>query len=429
MFAAEIKWLIGMIVMLAVIAIAIFFFVPKGFLGKLFGSEKVTIAESPLSIKEINGIGELISAEFYGEVIHPLVRGNRAENNEDLEKYYNVLFSQIQELHEEHNIPRGLFNKKLDPKRTWKDVMNALEHLPIHESENFQGLKKISGMEFSDDLAFCKFIKITNWAAFRRDPARQRGIDNYFAKSRSLEELQTREALEFELELTYLGRGWVKAGYRLGQLSEEQLVRQNDTLYIKNVNPEILNADINPWFIPPTKGYKNGSPGFELLRARINGEEVENLDTGSGNRRDKKRRIPFWAIDDAKKETKFQLLQEAFERHILDSARVSAERSLLQLFQLVEPDSALQLAAVKLVPTPLYSFGQELTADGYCLSRVDVDSLQARYARDTEASETEDQSVEIRKAQWQKFIKELDGLLLCRKNYPSWYDFKENVLN
>ncbi|MEL7532961.1 MAG: DUF4230 domain-containing protein [Bacteroidota bacterium] len=429
MFADEIKWLIGMLLVVAVMALGIIFFVPKGFFGKLFGSEKVTIAESPLSIKEINGIGELISAEFYGEVIHPLVRGNKAENSDDLQKYYDALYNQIQELYDENNIPRGLFNKKLDPKKTWNKVMNALEHLPIHESENFQGIKQIAGMEFSDDLAFAKFVKINNWDAFRRDPARQRGIDNFFAKSRSLNELQQREALEFELELTYLGRGWVKAGYRLGQLQEEQLVRQNDTLYIKNVNPEILNADINPWFIPPTKGYKNGSPGFELLRARINGKDVENLDTGSGSRNDQKRRIPFWAIDDAKKETKFQLLKEAFERHILDSARVSAERSLLQLFQLVEPDSALQLAAVKLVPTPLYSFGQELTADAYCLSRVDVDSLQARYARDTEASENEDTSVEVRKAQWQKFVKELDGLLLCRKNYPSWYDFKENVLN
>lgn len=429
MFADEIKWLIGMIVVIAVLALGVIFLVPKGLFGKLFSSEKVTIAESPLSIKEINGIGELISAEFYGEVIHPFVRGNKAETNDDLEKYYNALFAQIQEIYDENNIPRGLFNKKLDPKRAWKETMNDLEHLPIHESENFQGLKKISGMEFSDDLAFCKFIQITNWAAFRRDPARARGIDNFFAKSRSATALQTREALEFELELTYLGRGWVKAGYRLGQLTDDQLVRSNDTLFIYDVNPEILNSDINPWFIPPTKGYKNGSPGFELLRARIDGKDVEKLDTGAGTNRDKKKRIPFWAIDDAKRETKFQLLQEAFGRNILDSARVSAERALLQLFQLVEPDSALKLQAVELVPTELYSFGQALTADGYCLTRIDVDSLKTRYARDTQASENEEVSVAVRKAKWQKFIKELDGLLLCRQNFSTWYEFKEQVLN
>ncbi|MFK7923277.1 MAG: hypothetical protein AB8H47_15040 [Bacteroidia bacterium] len=428
MFTDEIKWLIGMIVVIAVLALGVIFLVPKGFFGKLFSSEKVTIAESPLSIKEINGIGELISAEFYGEVIHPLVRGNKAETNDDLEKYYNALYTQIQELYEENNIPRGLFNKKLDPKRAWKETLNDLEHLPIHESENFHGLKQIANMEFSDDLEFCKFVQITNWAAFRRDPARARGIDNFFAKSRSATALQTREALEFELELTYLGRGWVKAGYRLGKLTDDQLVRSNDTLFIYDVNPEILNADINPWFIPPSKGYKNGSPGFELLRARIDGKDVEKLDTGTGANRDKKR-IPFWAIDDAKRETKFELLQEAFKRNILDSARVSAERSLLQLFQLVEPDSALKLQAVELVPTKLYSFGQALTSDGYCLTRVDVDSLTTRYARDTQASENEEVSVATRKAEWKKFIKELDGLLLCRQNFSTWYEFKEQVLN
>ncbi|MEL6591127.1 MAG: DUF4230 domain-containing protein [Bacteroidota bacterium] len=425
MFADEIKWLIGVVVIVAALVFGVLWLAPKGFFGKLFSSEKVTIAESPLSIKEIRGIGELISAEFYGEVIHPMVRGNKAETNNDLEQYYKALFNQIQELYVEYNVPRGIFNKKIDPKRTWKDVMDALEDLPIHESENFQGLKQIAGMEFSDDLSFCKLVQVTNWAAFQREPSRAQGISSFLAKSRSL---QTREALKFKLELTYLGRGWVKAGYRLGQITEEQIERRNDTLFIQNLNPEILVADINPWFIPPSKHYKNGSPGFELLRARINDDEVEKLDTGEGRRGDRKR-IPFWAIDEAKKETKFRLLREAFNRHILDSARVSAERTLLQLFQLVEPDTNLHLQAVVLEPTPLYSFGKSLISDVYCLDRVDVDSLQARYQRDTQASENEEISAELRKAKWRVFIRELDAKLLCRQNYPTWYSLKENILN
>lgn len=67
---------------------------------------------------------------------------------------------------------------------------------------------------------------------------------------------------ERKIKLAMIGRGSVKAGFRFDHLDERNLVydENSKTVYFFGFNAEILNADINPWFIP-----EKSIPGFEIL--------------------------------------------------------------------------------------------------------------------------------------------------------------------
>ena len=61
----------------------------------------------------------------------------------------------------------------------------------------------------------------------------------------------------------------VKAGYDFGKLDERNFVYDKDkgVIHFFGLSPKILDADINPWFIPEL-----GVPGFEILTGNKNVE-------------------------------------------------------------------------------------------------------------------------------------------------------------
>ncbi len=68
-------------------------------------------------------------------------------------------------------------------------------------------------------------------------------------------------------EVALIARGWVKAGFDVSRLEAGQLRYQPETrtLYLYGLKPLVLDADINPWFIP-----QRGVPGFDIIHASRN---------------------------------------------------------------------------------------------------------------------------------------------------------------
>lgn len=81
---------------------------------------------------------------------------------------------------------------------------------------------------------------------------------------------------EQKKKLAMVGRGWVKAGFDFGQLDESSFYFNEETaeLHFFGLYPEVLNADINPWFIP-----ERGIPGFDILEHnnRVNFKDAKKV--------------------------------------------------------------------------------------------------------------------------------------------------------
>lgn len=70
---------------------------------------------------------------------------------------------------------------------------------------------------------------------------------------------------EQKVEIALIGRGSVKAGFRFDQLDERNVVydAERQYIYLYGFNAEILYQDINPWFIPERQ-----VPGYQIIMAK-----------------------------------------------------------------------------------------------------------------------------------------------------------------
>ncbi len=139
---------------------------------------KLEISSAPTVVEEIKQIGEIITAEYYGEVYADLL-----ENYNDTIKAYG----------------------------------DSLKYYPQQLFTHFPGL---SAYFYSKDKA------------------------------------------KFKRNLIYIARGNVKIGLNFRKLDLEnlQIIEQNDTFYIQIPKPEILDVNINPWYI------ENEIAGFEVFK-------------------------------------------------------------------------------------------------------------------------------------------------------------------
>lgn len=74
----------------------------------------------------------------------------------------------------------------------------------------------------------------------------------------------TEEEIKNKEQLAMIGRGSVKAGFDFTELSDRNIRfdENKNILHIFGVKPTILNYDINPWFIP-----QQAVPGFDIVQA------------------------------------------------------------------------------------------------------------------------------------------------------------------
>lgn len=120
--------------------------------------------------------------------------------------------------------------------------------------------------------------------------------------------------------IVFIGRGWVKAGFDFGSFDENNFMYDKDskTVHFYGLSPAILDTDINPWFIPQRK-----VKGFELVD--FTGE------------------VTFENAKLVKADCKAKLLEQANSAEILKRAQENGAEALKNFFALLLDEPQLKV--------------------------------------------------------------------------------------
>jgi len=252
---------------IAVGAVILFsYFDPFG----LFHSKKLKLEQTPVSVRSIREIGQLISAEYYGEVLTSLhealitdIKESETSDEEEFENLKELYAESIQEFYDNKNTFRlGAINKgnklydlfyhnyPLLTEHPYYQVFIKSVITQLKKKNERKLLKEINKMktkEFDDFLTKdYKKVKTTLIKA---------------AKTKELEVLTADKKFR-KTQIVVLGRGSVKAGIDFNAFTGENFKYDlvTKTIHLIGLKPEILTSDINPWFIPERK-----IKGFEIV--------------------------------------------------------------------------------------------------------------------------------------------------------------------
>lgn len=265
----------------------------------LFGSG-LKLQNTANNISAIKEIGQLITAEYYGEAISTIDQSRlQIIFADDLNARANILFQQIKNdlhaIYQKSELDDTDSTKKRRKKRQQREYRRDIESIFNEGSE----IKNDSLYQFV--LEYYRRNKVNNFNdiddRFKDKDEKetlQLLLNELIEAAESNEEEHLNQFLESELpvhndevfsdfyynkrstqndftdkkkELAMIGRGWVKAGFNFDKLNEQNFYfdEESGIIHLFGVHPEILNADINPWFIPEKK-----IPGFQIITANKN---------------------------------------------------------------------------------------------------------------------------------------------------------------
>lgn len=349
-------------VVLVIVGVLVFaYFDPFGLLVK----KKKTLQDTPVSVVSIREIGELVTAEYYGEVLTSLHETEIKEVDADGVAYKSSLGTLKADFFKA--LERFVADKDKIETRWWQKRKDLYEYF-YEENRTL-----IEDPFYNDMLEICLQIIRTKEPGKNSKPrffnSERTLLRALFDKDVNVPDLRTavegsasKPATEFnnaidvlirerkkemtgdkkflKRQIIMIGRGWVRAGYKFDTFSERNFRydARNKTIYLFNMQAEILNCDINPWFIPEKK-----VKGFEIIAATNKAKNDAALN-----------KVKQACVD--------ELQSQATRREILKHARVNAEESLKNFFSLLlaEPiervlilESPLELAGELLKSRPV----------------------------------------------------------------------------
>jgi len=294
-----------------------------------FFSSDPKLRDTPVSLRSIRDIGELITAEYYGEVIESLKESmiydfDKEQLNVDAADLYNDLISSVILLKEQDDtIRKKLFSLKNRVKKRNIDRKFGRNFPEVVSHYLYKSL--------IDNIADYNDISINTdtesavlWHLFKKE---RNDLEDYLETNDEINEVlkeiesyylvQRTDSLNQEKikkQIIYVGRGWVKAGINFKNFNDKNFWYNKDRqiIYFRDFDPQILNYDINPWFIPEKK-----IKGFELIVA-----------TG-------KIKHPLEESTKVKIRCKEKLRTQAIEAGILEQAKQNARESLKHLFSVL----------------------------------------------------------------------------------------------
>lgn len=261
------------------------------------------------NVTSVQKIGQLVTAEYYGETISTIDQSRlRLIYSDDVNARADLLFVQIKQellanhaqqvlndIQEEEKTPKIFrwlrFSRK--SKRHFKkaikesdlmassstdaSIVNDSLYQPVmeyywrHQKQSRRKMtsKPIDAKDLSDALWLLTQEITSNLERLDEQafetwlnqglPGQGDAVftDFYYAKKDA--GLTNREQKK---KLSMIGRGWVKAGFNFETLDERHFIldKERGAVHLFGVKAEILDADINPWFIPEKQ-----IPGFQLL--------------------------------------------------------------------------------------------------------------------------------------------------------------------
>ncbi|MBR9775852.1 MAG: DUF4230 domain-containing protein [Cytophagales bacterium] len=256
----------------------------------LFGG-KATLKPTANMVSEIREIGEMITAEYYGEVLTSIDEvqidfQQGPEINLQAEATFDKIQEEIDNLRDFHKLEVdqrleiGDPDNKLKRRARTKTLVNKVGKSNILEKLNYLGdWENTSRMLFFNEVLSFIYLKQNEKEDVITEPLRENRLRKTLEKwfmddsntqwsteaftidyfSSKLSDLPRGEAKK---KLAMIGRGTVKAGFDFNDLQSHMYFLNEEVgeLHIFGLAPKILNADINPWFIP-----EKGIPGFDLL--------------------------------------------------------------------------------------------------------------------------------------------------------------------
>lgn len=292
---------------IAAIMVAFAFFDPF----HLFTS-KVNIRNTQVAVESIRQIGQLITAEYYGETIASLPQTlTDTITDEQIINEAQSLFNEL--LSAVNNLKALSQGKKPALKVKEKNIENTFLDSNAWLARNrFYPfiIKYLAG--YLDIKQTKNYTEKVLWKIYISN-----STDIKFFPTKFLKEIsdKNRKAYqEIKKNIVYIGRGWVKAGIDFENLkaSDISYSTENKTIYIKNCETRILDCDINPWFIP------GKVKGYELIKEK---GSFEN---------------PFAEAVKVKKRCVENLRVQAIKSGILEQAHQNAKETLKRLIQFTD---------------------------------------------------------------------------------------------
>lgn len=263
-------------------------------------------------VMEVKQIGELVTAQYYGEVVASLgeARLNLLKEDDLADKgdlYYQKLKADIFQSYEKFVL---IPVSKAKDKSNWKRNKAARQgrKKALEEIENEYGQEYINNSDSleafrADTLDIILLYTVEreisepvseNLSKFKKEKKREKFrakrlenlYDEIVLKHSTLDTSDfriyqnrgfndrssfssffyniTEEEIKKREQLAMIGRGSVKAGFNFSTLTERNIRfdESKNILHIFGITPTILNYDINPWFIP-----QQAVPGFDIVQS------------------------------------------------------------------------------------------------------------------------------------------------------------------
>lgn len=298
--------LIGQIILAVVIVGLLAFWNP----GDIFSSTKHTLKDTPILVRSMKQIGQLITAEYYGETVADNFSVVELDSLEKEDEFLKLL-----ELHEsfvgEIDEMRG--NHKELPRN--KDKLTEVylnNYAALADDSDSQVLKEYY-FDQHDKRDFGKLLQYLVKTKRGRDKevgqkkSLEKHVENYYASSNSPGKVKKKELL------VIVGRGWVKAGYDFEKFEPENFIysESRKRVYLSGMSP-FMEVTMNPWFIP-----EKGVEGFEFIM--MGKEAAHNRQT----------------VLETKLKCRSKLVKQAEDRAILELAKKNAEENIKAFISLI----------------------------------------------------------------------------------------------
>lgn len=309
-------------IILVVVAVLVFaWFDPFS----LLAPTKLTLKNTPIQVQSIREIGQLITAEYYGEVISSSLEVKAEKILIEVSDFSE----KIDEIHEDFKLAiDSLSSKKLKTRKLsliYDAFVSANPDLvsnPIFSSYLYFINEKLNNDNYKV-REFDKALDIKKTKKLLRLLSRNEKKRAKLNEKIEVDELKNLKAEIVEKaykkayrrgRLVMIGRGWVKTGFDFREFTDRNFKYDKTTnqIHFIGLKPQIISAGINPWFIP-----EEGVEGFEFLiaerHARLN---------------------PHFTAE-VKALCLSKLRRQALEKHILVKAQENAETHLKSFFSLM----------------------------------------------------------------------------------------------
>ena len=334
------------------------------------------LENTPINVKSIREIGQLITAEYYGEVLNSLQQSRIdqvMEENVVYENEYLAIHTQYQNSIIELIDDIGSFrvskwNRKNDLYEYFYFRFSSLTDNPYYQNYIEWLLKE---MDYKNEKQLLNyFYTNSNKAIEELKSIKEAGLSKEIetiSKNR-ISELSADKKFRKQ-QIVVLGRGWVKAGIDFGKFTEANFKydKASKTIHLIGLKPEILSCTINPWFIPEKQ-----VKGFEVILVSQKANQPKYMQI-------------------VKEETLKKLRNNAIEANILEQAWKNAEINLRDFFNLLIEDGIDQV----IIHEDFFSYFDVsmtldslnprtlISIDSLLVSRFQTDSLEVTVMRDS----------------------------------------------